>query len=338
MRSVGGSGRGVRTGLLGVRSRGRTGAIAAVTAGLLLLGPTASASPTVAPVPDHYASVLGAGGGSDRISALIRQIRETQARIASAEVRLDTLDLEREQIATELAEAKQRRASLKERVATGRSDLAAAERDERAAKSTYRKAKRAKKSATRELATAQRSLEEAQLSLDSAAEAADRAAASVRRAEKRVTKARRGTKVRRSAFRSWQMAAIEDRAAHARQDLAGDLATDQYVGLQAAEAAMTTATYDKQVAAAARRAAIAGTALAQEQLDDLVERRARARATVKALRAEDADVAEERGEVTASVKKLEARLATIQKRVAEVERSLAGVEAPPKKKREEEAS
>ena len=102
--------------------------------------------------------------------------------------------------------------------------------------------------------------------------------------------------------------------------------------------AMTTATYDKQVAAAARRAAIAGTALAQEQLDDLVERRARARATVKALRAEDADAAEERGEVTASVKKLEARLATIQKRVAEVERSLAGVEAPPKKKREEEAS
>lgn len=338
MRSAVSSGRGVGTGLLGMRPRGRTGAGAMLCAALLLVGPAAGAAASLTPVPQRHASALGAGGGSDRISALIRQMRILQARIDTAQVGIDTLELQRDQVAVELDEALQRRSALKEQVAGARTDLAAAEKDLRTAKSRYRKAKKAKSSAAKELAAAQRALDEAQEDLDSAADAADTAAASARRAEKRVVKAKSGTKARRSAFASWQMAAIQDLAAHARHDLADDRATDEYVGLQAAEAALTTATYDKRQRAAARRAAIAGAEQAQEEVDALVAQRTRVKAIVAQLRAEDAELADQRRAARASVKKLQSRLAAIEARAAEVEVTLAGKPAPKKPKDEAEDS
>jgi hypothetical protein len=71
--------------------------------------------------------------------------------------------------------------------------------------------------------------------------AAEAAVAERDRAVARVEAAKTGSKAHDSAFRAWQMAAVAERAAHARRIIAEDLGFESFTALQVAEAALAQA-------------------------------------------------------------------------------------------------
>ena len=324
MRSVGSSGRGVGTGLLGVPRRGR-GAAASLAVVVLVGGLAAGGRvPSLSAPPRAPAPERGVIGGSDQISALIRQIRAVQAQIRTAEVRVGALTEQADQIASELVDATARRGSLTKDLKAARADESAAARAADAAASAHSAARKARKAATRELKSAQEALAEAQDASETAATAADRAADAVAGAEKKVRATKAGTKKRRTAFTSWQMAAISDRAAHARQVLADDRATDEFVGVQAAEAALAMADSARDQARTERNRARAAAESAADRVGLLTERRAEARSTVKALKAEESVVAEQLLAIRKSRKALNTRLADLEARAVAAQERLDG--------------
>jgi chromosome segregation ATPase len=299
--------------------------IAGAIAVTVLAGGLVAAAPStgVPPMPRYEMQAMTAGG-SDRIAELVRRIRVIQAQMLTAQARIDTLTLQRDQIGRELDDALARRSRAVKDVTAARKAAASADRAAEAASTSYRRAKRARTSAKAELAAAERSLAAAQARYEDVAEAADVAADAVARAEAKVRRAKAGSKARRKAFTAWQMAAVDDRAAHARQFLADDRATDEYVGVQAAQAALTTAEFSKQLAAAERSRARADAEGAAGSLATAKERRSRARAVVRQLEAEASTVAADLKAAKKGAKKLTARLAEVQESAVDAQATLAG--------------
>lgn len=90
-------------------------------------------------------------------------------------------------------------------------------------------------------ATAQQEFMSARVRLGDHIAAADAALAELDLAVARVTTARAGSKARRSAFTAWQLAAVSQRAAHARRTVAEDVGLQAFRTLQAAESALANA-------------------------------------------------------------------------------------------------
>jgi chromosome segregation ATPase len=323
MRTAGATGRGVGTGLPGTHPRGRRRIGVTLLAAVLAVGVAGAGPSTAVAPPARYPAPAPAAGGSDRISELARQIRAILAQLENTQARIDTLRLQRDQVDSELETALERRKRLNAEVKAAKKTAKATAAAEDAARAAYRKAKKARKSAKRELAAAQEALTAAQERYAVVAQAADDASDRVRRAEKRVRKAK-SRKARSKAFTAWQMAAIDDRAAHARQAIADDRATDEFVGAQAAEAALTTAQYDRDQAVETRARAVVEAQEAGEVLESLTGERSRARSVVRDLRAEDETVKTELKAARKTRKKLRSRLDEVQRSALEVQQNLAG--------------
>jgi hypothetical protein len=88
---------------------------------------------------------------------------------------------------------------------------------------------------------AQEALMSARVRLGDLIAAEDAAVAERDRAVARVEAAKTGSKAHESAFTVWRMAAVAERAAHARRTIAEDLGFELFAALQGAEAALAQA-------------------------------------------------------------------------------------------------
>ena len=127
-------------------------------------------------------------------------------------------------------------------------DLAAAREEETAAFVTLAGltveldlAKGVQSAALEKASTAQDALMQARVRLGELIQAEDSAATDLNGAVSRVEREHPGSKARRSAFTQWQMAAVAERAAHARRAIATDVGTHLFDRLRAAESALADA-------------------------------------------------------------------------------------------------
>ena len=208
-----------------------------------------------------------------------------------------------------------------------RAAAAAAVESHDAARTALAELTQARTAAQEEFDAAQRALSEAQDSLESVSAAADRADDALTREMDRLQGAKAGSKAHRAAIRTWTMAAINERAAHARQVLADDRAADEFVGLQAAEAVLAEVDYSHQEATAASTRAERAAEKATARVADLKAERAAAKAELSALEPEAK-------KLRSAVKAAEKRLATLttqleqlRQRAATAGQELAGADA-----------
>ena len=317
--------------LLRVRSartapaRARMGLIAL----LLLVGtanPTAPSTAIALPVPTTplTQSVSTASSGSDRIGALLREMRRVQARLEVTNAQVTVLTARRDEASAGLAAA---RAAL----ARARTDLRAARAEVTSAKAANRSARKARKVALSERRSARTSsaaadaqLASIQTRLDALEQVADRSATRVRRKATRVERATPGTPDWQKAFVTWQIAAVQDRAAHARMVLVEDQAVDDFVAQQAAEASLTQAEFAAAEAKKARLRAKSAKDLAVDREATLTEARAATKVEAAAGRRALAVADTALEEAQALARKLTRQLADLGEQVAEYEDNLAG--------------
>jgi hypothetical protein len=261
--------------------------------------------------------------GSDRIAALQRDIRRVQAQIDAAAAQVSTLTARRDTLAADVKAAG-------ERAAAAKAGLSAARREARTAAATLASARPAhdaagteQKSSRERYEAAQAAMTQTQSRLDELTAAADRAAAAVQRAAAAARRASADSAAGKKDFTSWQMAAVADRAAHARMLLVEDRAADAFVSLQEAEAALTTADFSEAESAKALTQAEAAQAAATAQVAALTAERAAADAAVSSGTKDLATVTAALERATALSARLTARLAGLKKKVADLEGSLA---------------
>jgi endonuclease YncB( thermonuclease family) len=321
--------------------RGRRHAVGLAFALSLVLSASAlSAAAVPAPAGRHVAEDVTALGqrsaapgqvrparvptsGSDRIAALQRDIRRVQAQIDAAPARVSTLTARRDTLTTDLGTAK-------ERAARARAELVAARKEARAAAATLASARpahdasgAAQKSARAQYEAAQEAMTRTQSRLDELTAASDKAAAEVERTAAAAKGAGADSGSTTSGFTAWQMAAVADRAAHARLVLVEDLAADAFVGLQEAEAALTTADFSESEAAKALAGAEAASGAASARVAALSAEREAADSAVSSGTKDLATVSAALARATALSDTLTARLAGLKKKVADLEGRLA---------------
>jgi endonuclease YncB( thermonuclease family) len=282
---------------------------------------TALGQPSAAPGQVRPARVPTSG--SDRIAALQRDIRRVQAQIDAATARVSTLTARRDTLTTDLGTAK-------ERAARARAELVAARKEARAAAATLASARpahdasgAAQKSARAQYEAAQEAMTRTQSRLDELTAASDKAAAEVERTAAAARGAGADSGSTTSGFTAWQMAAVADRAAHARLVLVEDLAADAFVGLQEAEAALTTADFSESEAAKALAGAEAASGAASARVAALSAEREAADSAVSNGTKDLATVSAALARATALSDTLTTRLAGLKKKVADLEGRLA---------------
>ena len=262
--------------------------------------------------------------GSERIADLMREIRRVQARLEVASTQAQIRAEERDDAATELAGARSVASAAKSDLRTVRTQVPSAIAANRSARKARRAAISERRSARAASTQADAQLATTQAHLDSLTQAAQRAEARVRRKARRVEKAATGTADWQKAFTSWQMAAVEDRSAHARRVLAEDQAVEAFVAQQAAEATRTRAESAAVQAKRARWRAKAAKDAAILREAELTEERAASRIEVKARRAAHKSAESALDEAQALATRLTTRLAALRAQVAEYENHLAG--------------
>ena len=261
--------------------------------------------------------------GSDRIAALQRDIRRVEAQIAATSARVATLTARRDLLAADLKPAGERAAKAKSDLAAARKEVRAAAPALATARPAHDAAGATQKSARAQYDSAQATMTRTQARLDELTTAADKAATEVERAAATAKKAGSGSAAGIKEFTTWQMAAVADRAAHARMLLVEDRAADSFVSLQEAEAALTRADFAEAEAAKALAAADTARASASARVAALTEERAAADSAVAALTKDQSTVATALARASALSTKLAARLAGLKKKVADLEGNLA---------------
>ena len=261
--------------------------------------------------------------GSDRIAALQRDIRRVEAQIAATSARVSTLTAQRDLLAADLKAAGERAAKAKSDLAVARKEVRAAAPALANARPAHDAAGATQKSARAQYDTAQASMSRIQARLDELTTAADKAATEVERAAASAQKAGSGAAAGIKDFTTWQMAAVADRAAHARMLLVEDRAADSFVSLQEAEAALTRADFAEAEAAKALAAAETARASASARVAAFTEERAAADAAVAGLTKDQTTVATALARASALSTKLADRLASLKKKVADLEGNLA---------------
>ena len=129
------------------------------------------------------------------------------------------------------------RAALKE----ARADADTTESALTSASHAFEEAEAARQQALDTANLAQEAMTRASVRLGDLMAASTESAATVARAAHRVQGAQPGSPTHRAAFTAWQMAAVADRAAHARQAIAEDVGAGLFSALQAAEATLADA-------------------------------------------------------------------------------------------------
>ncbi len=283
-----------------------------VLAGLIAAGPSLAARAIDAAVPSR----VDQSSGSDRITEIVRQIRMVEAQLSTTRTRVATLTQRQARVTEELDAARTRGKTLAADLKAAKKVAATAATSLTSARRTLTETTRGRASAQEEFEDAERALAAAQDRLERVSVAADRAEATLRRASARLQDARSGSKAHRTAFTAWTMAAIDDRAAHARQVLADDRAADEFVGLQAAEAVLAEAEYAHQEARSARARAARAAEGADERVAALKAERA-------AVKAEAAALEPEATQLRTSLKAAKKRLATLAKQLEQWQRRAA---------------
>jgi endonuclease YncB( thermonuclease family)/predicted nucleic acid-binding Zn-ribbon protein len=307
----------VRSSLL---PRARRHAIALVLAlGLALLVSMLPAAAMPAPT-----------SGSDRIAALQRDIRRAQAQLEATAARVATLTARRDTLTADLGTAK-------ERAARAKADLAAARKETRAAAAAlastrpeHAAARAGQKSTRAHFEAAQDVMTRTQARLDEVSAAADKAAAEVERTAAAAKRSGADSGAGTKGFTTWQMAAVADRAAHARMVLVEDRAADAFVDLQEAEAALTKADFSEAEAAKALAEAEAAAGAASARVAALTAERATADAAVSSRTKDLATVSAALARASALSDKLTTRLAGLRRKVADLEGSLATATSGPR--------
>lgn len=298
--------------------------------------PPASALPASAHAPGSSAGrvVLTQSGaltrasapmaGSDRIAALQRDIRRAQAQLDATAARVSTLTARRDLLAADLKAAGDRAARAKADLAAARKEVTATGPALASARPAHDAAGATQKSARAQYDAAQSAMTRTQARLDELTAAADKAAGGVERAAAAAEKAGSGSGNWQQVFTTWQMAAVVDRAAHARMLLVEDRAADSFVSLQEAEAALTKADFTEAEAAKALAQAETARASASARVVTLTQERDAATAAVVGLTKDAATVSAALDRASALSGKLTTRLAGLRKKVADLEGNLAG--------------
>lgn len=312
MGTVRGTGRGVGVRPLGARLRATGPRVRIATgAGLLALG--VATLPSAGVMPFGAVPFASPGqAGSDRVAEVTRQIRVTQAQIQATETQVNVLTRRRDQMAADLEVARSLDAELTALVKQAKSEARSTAKELARAEAGLAEAGAARKSAKAQFEAAEAALATAQERLEEVSARADAAQDAVRAAEHRVGKS--GAKSRRSAFTDWQMAAVADLAAHARQMIADDRAADEFVGLQAAEAVLTEAEFAQDEAESAQARATRAASKAASRLAEARTDRSATRATLTRL---EPGLAQVRAALKSSTK----LLGTLTERLARLQQS-----------------
>lgn len=316
--ALGGSAQGAAPVRVGVP--GTVGSSFTIRSGALTPFALIAASPSRADSALTRASTTG----SERIDDLMREVRRVQARLEVATAQAQILAEERADAATELADARSVASAAKSDLRTVRTLVPSAIAANRSARKARRAAIAERRSARAASAQADAQLGTTQAHLDSLTQIAQRTEARMRRKARRVERAATGTADWQKAFTSWQMAAVEDRSAHARRVLAEDQAVEDFVAQQAAEATRTRAESAVVQAKRARWRAKAAKDAAVLREAELTEKRAASRIEVKARRAAHKSADSALDEAQALATRLTTRLAALRAQVAEYENHLAG--------------
>ena len=306
-------------------ARARTGVVAL----MLLVGAAIPAAPSTAaalPVPTTPVaqSVSTTSAGSERIGALLNETRRVQARLEVTNAQLEVRTARRDQASAELTAARAAYSRAKSDLRAARAQVTSAKSANRAARKAKKAALSERRSARARSAAADAELALVQARLDTLMKAADRSATRVRRKAAKAERATPGTADWQKAFTTWQIAAVQDRAAHARMALVEDQAVEDFVAQQAAEATLTQAEFAAAEAKKARLRAKSAKDLAVAREVTLTQDRAAARSEVAAIRRTlaAAEAAVQEGQALA--RQLTRQLAALGKQVAEYEDSLAG--------------
>jgi endonuclease YncB( thermonuclease family) len=261
--------------------------------------------------------------GSDRIAALQRDIRRVQAQIAATSAQVSTLTARRDLLAADLKAAGERGARATADLAAARKEVRDAAPALASARPAHDAAGATQKSARAQYDAAQGAMTRTQARLDELTAAADKAAAEAERAAAAADKAGEGSAAGTKDFIAWQMAAVADRAAHARMMLVEDRAADSFVSLQEAEAALTKADFAESEAAKVLAAAETARATAAARVAALTEERAAADAAVASLNKDATTVTAALARASALSEKLTTRLGSLKKKEADLEGNLA---------------
>lgn len=290
-------------------------------------GPTPIAAPR-APIggqhPDRSPGVGSAQGapaapsvsdGEPRAAQL--QIHRAQAELAAAQDEMATLALGRDRTVAELEAAQADLARIKVDLKAARAEATSAESARTAADDAVTGAESARERALQPATAAQEAMTSARVRLGDLMVAAKAASGVAARAADRVRRTSPGSAAHRTAFVRWQMAAVADRAAHARLTGAEDAGADLFAQVDAAEAALADAEIALADARSARRKAERSAQENAVSISDITTRMAVARALVELRTVEAAEAAE----ALAAGTRIASEHAT---RLAELEQASAG--------------
>lgn len=259
----------------------------------------------------------------DQPTELDRQIRSAQMQLRATQIQVAELSARRDQITTELAETRAEIAQATTDLKQAKSEEAGAETTASSAAESVADARTARSDALEVATAAREAMTEATDHLGDLAKKAAAAATAVERAADRVESARAGSAAHRIAFTSWQMAAVADRAAHARHAIAEDLGAGLFTELHTAEAALADAEIALGDARGVQDEAERVARDAPQRIADLRAVRLTALAEVHALDLEAASVESAEHGAIQAVSRLTARITELTSRAAQVGRPQA---------------
>ena len=310
--------------LLGSGLPGTVASAASTTPQAIAPAAPASAWTTAIQWGAWITSIPAAGEGSDQIATLMREIRRVQAQLDVTQAQLAVLVAVRDEASAQLDNSRAALSRTRSELRAARAALEEAIAENRAARKARKAAFAQRRSARRASSAAEQAWAGSRERLDELTRAADRASARERRRAARVERAEPGSRTWQAAVTKWQLAAVADRAAHARMALFEEQAVDDFVAQQSTEAALTRAEF---AASGARRAWLGTRSTkdaARTQEADLVAARAAGRSEVVVDRAALADAEDAVAEKQGVARSLSRRLATLGAQVSAIEDNLAG--------------
>jgi hypothetical protein len=223
-----------------------TGLARALVVGMLVLAvPTGGAGPVGAMAPDGPSVRQSSAHSSPEVG---RQSLPATGEVQTARIELVARTRRPDWIAADLGEAQGRLAGVDDELALAHAELEARDESADAAGRAVKDARAVRDQAQEAMTGAELIMTGASGRLADLMAASEAAATARADAAARVEGERAGSKAHRAAFTAWQMAAIADRAAHARQVVAegvGAVAFEKLgalaVTLAEAEIALTTA-------------------------------------------------------------------------------------------------
>ena len=261
----------------------------ALAVGLLVLAvPTGAAGPVGAMAPDGPPVRQPSTHSSPEVG---RQSLPALDRVATARIQTVARTRRPDRIAADLDKAHARLAAVDDELALATAELAARDEAATAAGRAVKDARAVRDEAQEAATAAEVAMTVASDRLAELMAASDGAAAARANAAARVEGERAGSKAHRAALTAWQMAAIADRAAHARQVVAEAQGAVTFEQLGAVAVTMAEA---EIALAAARSGRAEAEQAAQEQSTRMADLEAQHRALaaeVDALTAEAAEAA-----------------------------------------------